>query len=82
MTPTDYLKGRGIKLVPPAAKVIPAKAMRCLPVSNHDYPAMVLPFVREGGDGHLRFAGAHVTSLTIDGKPKLGRALDAPMGKA
>jgi putative DNA primase/helicase len=62
--PSEYLMGRGIKIIPPCAKLLPARESERL--IGRRYPAMVLSVVNEKG-----LTGAHVTSLAADGKKKL-----------
>jgi putative DNA primase/helicase len=62
--PTDYLRGRGIKLVPECAMVLPPE--ESAQYTGHHFPAMVCPVRTDRG-----IIGAHVTFLTKDTKEKL-----------
>ena len=63
LTPAAYLQGRGIKIVPPTAMILPeARSAHYL---NNRFPAMVCPVADKRG-----VIGAHVTLLTRDGKAK------------
>ena len=62
--PTEYLKNRGISIVPDNAMVMSAKDSARL--TGRRFPAMVMPFVK--GD---RLVGAQVTHLNKDGTGKL-----------
>ena len=61
--PSDYLRGRGINIVPPCAKILPAD--ESLQMLDKNFPAMVC-HVTDG----KKFLGAHVTWLTRDTKAK------------
>lgn len=62
-TPAAYLRGRGIKVLPPAAMILPtASAAHYL---GTRFPALVCPITDGKG-----VTAAHVTLLTRDGKTK------------
>jgi hypothetical protein len=67
--PEAYLKGRGITIMPPNAKILPAEASARL--GERRFPAMVLPFSRLGDDGVGRIVGVQCTWLTPDMTAKL-----------
>ena len=67
--PARYLKGRGIKFVPPSARLLPATQMKQL--AGYDFPAMVLPVM----NGEV-LLGAHITFLDRNGTTKA--ALEKP----
>jgi putative DNA primase/helicase len=67
--PTEYLRGRGIKLEPPCASILPAKDSGRL--LGKYFPAMVCTVNDDSG-----FLGAHVTLLARDAKEKC--AADTP----
>jgi putative DNA primase/helicase len=63
--PVDYLRGRGINIVPPGAMILPAQKSGSLCGKN--LPAMVCP-ITDGSE----LLGAQVTWLTRDCKTKAG----------
>jgi putative DNA primase/helicase len=63
--PAAYLRGRGVKIVPRAAMLLPASKTKIYTGKN--YPAMVLPIANS--EHHL--VGAHVTWLSRDAASKL-----------
>ncbi len=65
--PTDYLKSRGIEIVPSGAMILPATDSARL--TGRRFPAMVMPIVSDRGG--YRIQGAHVTFLTTDGGQNL-----------
>jgi len=67
--PTDYLRGRGINIMPPNAKILPAN--EALSLLRKNFPAMVCTI-----NDDTCLLGAHVTFLTRDTKAKC--AMDTP----
>jgi putative DNA primase/helicase len=62
--PSEYLNGRGIRLMPACAKLLPASESERL--TGRRFPAMVLPVVNDKG-----ITGAHVVWLTQNCREKL-----------